>query len=85
LVIRSGIGTNRTISMSNTMKITASRKNRMENGIRADRTGSNPHSNGESFSRLLIDERIAVNIEIVNTSGGINNANIVDSVTKFID
>lgn len=30
-----GIGISRTISMSNTMKIIASRKNRMENGTRA--------------------------------------------------
>lgn len=33
------------------MKITASRKNRRENGIRALRLGSNPHSNGDDFSR----------------------------------
>jgi hypothetical protein len=71
--------------MSNTIKITASKKNRMENGIRADRIGSNPHSNGESFSRLLINERIAVNIEIMNTRGGIINANMVDIITKFIN
>lgn len=49
--IISGIGTNKTISMSKTMKITASRKNRVENGIRADFIGSNPHSNGDDFSR----------------------------------
>jgi hypothetical protein len=34
-IVRIGIGINRTISMSNTMKIIANRKNRMENGIRA--------------------------------------------------
>jgi len=37
--------------MSNTMKIIANRKNRNENGIRALWLGSNPHSNGEDFSR----------------------------------
>lgn len=37
--------------MSKIRKITASRKNRRENGIRADFRGSNPHSNGECFSR----------------------------------
>lgn len=30
-----GVGINRTISMSNTIKIIANRKNRSENGIRA--------------------------------------------------
>lgn len=55
LIERIGIGINSTISMSNTMKIIASRKNRMENGIRALWLGSNPHSNGEDFSRLGIE------------------------------
>lgn len=35
VVERIGIGTNKTISMSNTIKIIASRKNRRENGMRA--------------------------------------------------
>jgi hypothetical protein len=39
-----GIGINRTISISNTMKIIASRKNRKEKGVRAFVLGSNPHS-----------------------------------------
>lgn len=46
-----GIGIRRTISISNTIKMIASKKNRIENGIRALWFGSNPHSNGESFSR----------------------------------
>jgi hypothetical protein len=33
------------------MKITAIRKNRDENGSRAEFLGSNPHSNGDLFSR----------------------------------
>jgi hypothetical protein len=49
----SGRGINNTISMSKTRKITAKRKNRSENGARAEPVGSNPHSNGESFSRFL--------------------------------
>lgn len=55
-----GIGISRTISISNTRKITASRKNRSENGIRADDFGSNPHSNGVDFSRLVffLEDRI---------------------------
>jgi len=50
-----GIGIRRTISISNTIKITASRKNRVENGIREEFIGSNPHSNGEVFSRSVLD------------------------------
>jgi hypothetical protein len=46
-----GIGIINTISISKMIKITASRKNRKENGIRALRLGSNPHSNGDDFSR----------------------------------
>lgn len=46
-----GSGINKTISISNTIKIMARRKNRIENGTRALWFGSNPHSNGEAFSR----------------------------------
>ena len=44
-------GNSNTISTSNTRKITATIKNRKENGIRFEDIGSNPHSNGEVFSR----------------------------------
>jgi len=50
-----GIGVKRTISMSNTIKIIANRKNRIENGIRAVLLGSNPHSKGDDFSRSAIE------------------------------
>ena len=55
LVIEIGIGISKIISISNTRKITARRKNRIENGSRADCFGSKPHSNGESFSRSIVD------------------------------
>ena len=55
VAVTSGSGTSRTISMSNTMKIIASRKNRSENGIRAVFLGSKPHSNGDDFSRSVVD------------------------------
>jgi hypothetical protein len=48
-----GAGINRTISMSNTRKMTANRKNRVEKGRRALSFGSKPHSNGVDFSRSL--------------------------------
>jgi hypothetical protein len=49
-----GVGISSTISMSNTMKITASKKKRVENGIRAEFIGSNPHSKGDVFSRSVV-------------------------------
>lgn len=71
--------------MSNTMKITASKKNRIENGVRAERDGSKPHSNGDNFSRFL---RVVVRDEvihaIINTKRGIMIAVIEDSRIKFI-
>jgi hypothetical protein len=48
------IGSNSAISTSKIKKITAIKKNRSENGNRAELLGSNPHSNGELFSRSSI-------------------------------
>jgi hypothetical protein len=58
IVGSSGIGRSSTISTSNTMKIMAKRKNRIENGIRAVFFGSNPHSNAEDFSRSMNDRML---------------------------
>jgi len=69
IIVKIGIGINNTISISNTIKIIASKKNRIENGIRALWFGSNPHSNGDDFSRLIVD-RIAVIQAIKNTREG---------------
>lgn len=66
-----GIGISNTISISNTIKIIASRKNRRENGIRAVFFGSNPHSNGVDFSRSSMD-REANTQDVANTIIGIN-------------
>jgi hypothetical protein len=48
-----GMGISSTISMSNTIKIIAKRKKRIENGMRAVLLGSNPHSKGDDFSRSV--------------------------------
>lgn len=45
-----GNGSSRAISRSNSKNKMATRKNRIENGSRADPSGSNPHSYGDSFS-----------------------------------
>lgn len=49
-----GVGINNTISISNTIKIIASIKNRSENGTRALDFGSNPHSKDDAFSRSIM-------------------------------
>ncbi len=41
-----GIGRSKATSTSKMRKITARRKNRRENGVRAEFLGSKPHSNG---------------------------------------
>lgn len=46
-------GNNKVISTSKIKKITAIRKNWSEKGIRAEDFGSNPHSNGDLFSRSI--------------------------------
>lgn len=46
-----GMGSRSAISTSKIMKITAIKKNRDEKGSRAEFFGSNPHSNGDLFSR----------------------------------
>jgi len=51
VIIVIGIGNSSAISTSKIMKITAIKKNRDENGSRAEFFGSNPHSNGDLFSR----------------------------------
>lgn len=50
-----GVGRRRAISKSNSRNRIATRKNRMENGRRAEPNGSNPHSYGESFSVSGLD------------------------------
>jgi len=46
-----GTGRIRVISTSKIRKITAIKKKRRENGKRLGLLGSNPHSNGDGFSR----------------------------------
>ena len=81
MLIITGVGINKTISISKTIKIMANKKNRMENGVRAEWFGSKPHSNGDNFSRsfwdridkisAIINIRIGRIIEIINTENRI--------------
>lgn len=79
-----GMGISRTISMSKTMKITARRKKRMENGVRADRVGSNPHSNGDIFSRFEFIVRVFVSQDSKYRRGGTRSVVIEEIRRKFI-
>lgn len=61
------IGIKRVISTSKIKKITAIKKKCNENGIREDLLGSNPHSNGDLFSRsvnlfleIIVDKKIKI-------------------------
>ena len=58
LAIIIGVGISKTISTSNTRKITARRKKRVENGIRALFFGLKPHSKGDVFSRSITDRAL---------------------------
>lgn len=73
VVIIKGRGNKRIISMSNTKKITAVKKNRKEKGSRAFFTGSNPHSYGESFSRDILIRKFKIHAT-KNTKEEIKNA-----------
>lgn len=62
------IGKINAISTSKIKKITVIKKKCNENGIRAEDLGSNPHSNGEHFSRSIndfFDNKIDKNIIIL--------------------
>lgn len=78
-----GRGISKTISMSNTIKITAKRKNRVENGSRAVFLGSNPHSNGDAFSRSFVD-RVLIRSVIINTAVGMIIARRIANVIIII-
>jgi len=61
-------GNSKVISTSKIKKITAIRKNWSEKGIRADDFGSNPHSNGDLFSRsinVFFEMILAISIIII--------------------
>ena len=79
----SGVGIRRTISISNTIKIIARRKNRIENGIRALWLGSNPHSNGDDFSRSF-NVRIVSNKDKEKIIIGNTMATIEDVISMYI-
>jgi hypothetical protein len=79
-----GIGISKTISISNTIKMIASRKNRIENGIRAVLLGSKPHSKGEDFSRSPMDRALRTQATRRTIEGTIRAID-EDAEIRFID
>lgn len=69
--------------MSKTIKMIAKRKNRIENGIRALWFGSNPHSNGDDFSRMVWVDREDRNQAATYTNSGSTIATDVE-INMFI-
>ena len=65
-----GIGYSSAISTSKITKITAIKKNRDEKGRRAEIFGSNPHSNGDLFSRSSL---IFLEISVANIIMAVDN------------
>jgi len=76
-----GIGSSRAISTSKIIKITAIRKNRDENGRRAEFFGSNPHLNGDLFSRSSF---IFFEIKVVRTMMVADNRIVTVAVVMII-
>jgi len=76
-----GIGSRSAISTSKIIKITAIKKNREEKGSRAEFFGSNPHSNGELFSRSSF---IFFEINVVNTIMAADNKIVTSAAVTVI-
>jgi len=81
-----GIGNKSAISTSKIIKITTIRKNRDEKGNRVELFGSNPHSNGELFSRssLIFFEINVVNIIIVADSKMVIVAVVIINIIIYL-
>lgn len=87
------IGKISAISTSKIKKITVIKKKCNENGIRAEDFGSNPHSNGEHFSRSIndffdkiIDKNIIIfEINIIIIKIFVNKIIIYIKIIKLFD
>ena len=78
------MGKSSTISTSKIKKMIAKRKNRIENGRRADLIGSNPHSNGELFSRSLILRLAKIHPKAITTHERIKATIVLQTVLSII-
>jgi hypothetical protein len=82
------IGSSRAISTSKIKKITAIRKNRNENGNRADFLGSNPHSKGDLFfssSVSFFDSSDVISIMIIDRSRATADVIIIVVIVYLVE
>lgn len=78
------IGRINAISTSKIKKIMAIKKNRSEKGRREDLFGSNPHSNGDLFSRSTIDFFDKREASIITITAIIKIIKLINIVKKII-
>lgn len=78
------IGKIKAISTSKIKKIIVIKKNCIENGIRELVNGSNPHSNGEVFSRSLIDFLDKIEVIIMTIIEIIKIIILIKKINKII-
>lgn len=62
----------------------AIRKNRREKGRREELLGSNPHSNGEAFSRSTIVFLESTDARIITTDEIIKMIDIINNIERII-
>jgi hypothetical protein len=77
-------GSSSAISTSKIRKITLMRKNRSENGSHADLLGSNPHLNGDLYSRssvFLFDRRDVRIITAIVSVKIVTSVNVVVNIS----
>jgi hypothetical protein len=83
-----GRGIIKTISISKIMKMIPKRKNRKEKGIRAEDLGSNPHSNGEVFSRSfsvrIFKAQAAMAVKDLSREATVRAVRVIDIGQKYI-
>lgn len=72
------------ISTSKIKKIIAIKKNRIEKGSRAELIGSNPHSNGDDFSRSTITFLARIDARVITTLLIIKIIILIQKIKKII-
>lgn len=81
------IGKINAISTSKIKKIIVIKKNFKEKGIREEDIGSNPHSNGDLFSRseyLFLDKIVASIITTIDNKIIINDIKVIEKIIYII-
>lgn len=78
------MGKIRAISTSKIKKMIVIRKNRSEKGNREDDFGSNPHSNGEHFSRSVRVFFDKIDANIITTLAIIIKIDVIIAIEKII-